>query len=121
MTQPIRVAVANRHRLMRALLLETIKGQPDIEAVAEIPDEKDIGRIVNEMNPEFLIITLDHPNRPSAICDSLLRQHPGMKILALAPEHNSGIFVWASFNIHTREVEASEEGILSTLRSEAKV
>jgi hypothetical protein len=39
-----------------------------------------------------------------------------MKILALAPERNSSIFYWASFDIHSSQVEASEAGLLSTLR-----
>jgi hypothetical protein len=39
-----------------------------------------------------------------------------MKILALAPERNSSIFYWGSFDIHESSVEASEAGILSALR-----
>jgi hypothetical protein len=46
----------------------------------------------------------------------LLRRYPEMKILALAPERNSSIFYWASFDIHSSQVEASEQGLLSTLR-----
>jgi hypothetical protein len=36
--------------------------------------------------------------------------------LGLAPERNSSIFYWGSFDIHERPVEASEAGILSALR-----
>ncbi len=42
MTQPIRVVVANRPRLMRELVLEAIIEQPDIEIVAEIKNENEI-------------------------------------------------------------------------------
>ena len=52
----------------------------------------------------------------SALCDTLLLRHPRMKILALAPERNVSIFFWASFDIHSSQVEASQAGILSTLR-----
>ena len=44
MTQPIRVVVANRPRLMRELVLETIIDQPDIEIVAEIQNEDEIAQ-----------------------------------------------------------------------------
>jgi len=117
----VRVVVANRPRLMRELLLETIADQPDIEIVGEVQDETDITRVVEEKLPDFLIIALDETERRPPICDSLLRQYPDMKILALAPERNSSIFFWASLDIHSNRVEASEEGVLSALRSKTQV
>ena len=116
MTQPIRVVVANRPRLMRELVVETIIDQPDIEVVAEIQNEDDIVGIVDGTHPDFLIIALDESNQRPALCDTLLHRHPEMKILALAPERNSSIFFWASLDIHEIPVEASEAGILTTLR-----
>ncbi len=101
MTQPIRVVVAN---------------QPDIEIVAEIQNEAEIVRAVEGTTPDFLIIALDESGRRPALCDTLLLRYPNMKILALAPERNVSIFFWASFDIHSSQVEASQAGILSTLR-----
>ena len=42
-----------------------------------------------------------------------------MRILALAPEQNVGIFCWAIIGIRTRQLESSEAGILSALRAQA--
>jgi DNA-binding NarL/FixJ family response regulator len=120
MSPPIRVVVANRPRLMRELVLEAIIEQPDIEILAEIQNEREIPRIVDEKRPDFLIIALDDSNEPPAICDVLLRQFPDLRILALAPERNSFMFFWASFEIHSNSVEASEAGILSTLRDKGQ-
>ena len=116
MTPPIRVVVANRPRLMRELVLETLIEQPDIEVVGEIKGEDEIADAVEKMRPDFLIITLDESNRRPPLCDLLLRRYPEMRILALAPERNSSIFYWSSFDIHESTEEASEVGILSTLR-----
>jgi DNA-binding NarL/FixJ family response regulator len=116
MGQPIRVVVANKPRLMRELVLETIMEHPDIEIVAEIQNESEIAHIVEGTHPDFLIIALDESGERPAICDMLLRRYPEMKILALAPEKNISTFFWASFDIHSSPVEASEAGILSTLR-----
>ncbi len=116
MNAPIRVVVANRPRLMRELVLEAIAEQPDIEILAEIQNQSDISRIVEEMHPDFLIIALDESDRRPILCDELLVRFPDLKILALAPERNSCIFFWASFKIFSSPVEASETGILSTLR-----
>jgi chemotaxis response regulator CheB len=115
MSQPIRVVVANRPRLMRELVLEMIVEQPDVEIVAEIQDESEIVQIVDGMRPDFLIIALDESNQRPPVCDTLLRRYPEMRILALAPERNSSIFYWASFDIHSSQVEASEEGLLDAL------
>ena len=120
MVQPIRVVVANQPRLMRELVLETIIEHPDIEIVAEIQNEEEIAQAVDGTHPDFLIIALDESGERPAICDMLLRRYPEMKILALAPERNISTFFWASFDIHSSPVEASEAGILNTLRGKGE-
>jgi len=116
MTRNIRVLVANRPRLIRELLLATIADQPDIEVVGEVQNEADILGAVEQEHPDFLIVALDNPQSRPAVCDILLEKFPSMKILALAPERNSSVFYWASIDIHSFDVEASEEGILNVLR-----
>ena len=116
MTPPIRVVVANRPRLMRELVSETIIEQPDIEIVAQVQNEDEIVAVVEGTHPDFLIVSLDESNQRPPLCDTLLHLYPKMKILALAPERNVSMFFWASCDIHSKPVEASEAGILSTLR-----
>ncbi len=120
MTQPIRVVVAYQPRLMRELVLETIVEQPDIEIVAEIKNEEEIVHAVDETHPDVLIVALDESGRRPSLCDTLLFCYPKMKILALAPERNVSVFFWASFDIHSSQVEASQAGILSTLRRKSQ-
>ncbi len=105
MDKTIRVLVANRPRLMRELVLTTFADQPDIE-------------IVGEVTPDFLVITLDDPSQRPAVCDTVLRQHPEMRIIAVAPNQNCSVHYWASLSIHSTNIEASEEGILSTVRKQ---
>lgn len=120
MSESIRVIVANRPRLMRELVIETIAAQPDIEIVAEIQNEDEIVPKVTKTEPDFLIITLEDSNERPLLCDTLLRRYPEMKILALAPDRNIGTFFWASLDIHSAPVEVSEAGILNTLRRDGK-
>ena len=116
MSQTIRVVVAKRPRVMRELVLEAITDQPDIEVVAEIQNENEIADIVDGTHPDYLIIALDEANQRPSLCDTLLHRYPEIKILALAPNRNISILFWASYDIHSAPVEASEDGILSTLR-----
>jgi len=105
---------------MRELLLEAIVEQPDIEVVAEVKNEDEIVDAVQGTHPDVLIIALDESNQRPPICDILIRRHPGMKILAVAPERNYSIFYWGSLEIHESPVEASEAGILRSLRGKSQ-
>jgi len=117
MEKSIRVLVANHPRLMREIVLTTFADQPDIEIVGEVADESEISESVKKTLPNFVVIALDHPGIRPAICDELLREHPEVRIIAVAPEKNCIVYYWASFKIHSNDVEASEEGILNAMRS----
>ena len=117
MEKVIRVLVANRPRLMRELILTTFADQPDIEIVGEVGEESEISESIKRTLPDFVVIALDHPGTRPAICDELLREHPEVRVIAVAPEKNFVVYYWASLNIHSNDIEASEEGILSAMRA----
>jgi len=117
MQRAIRVLVANQPRLLRELILSTFSDQPDIEIVGEVEDESEIRAKVSTTDPNFVVIALDDPNKRPAICDELLREHPNLRVIAVATRKESVVYYWASLDIHASNIEASEEGILSTLRS----
>lgn len=112
----IRVLVANHPRLMRELILATIADQPDIEIVGEIQDESEIEGAVKSTQPDFLIVALEKSNRLPAVCDFVLQNHPRMKVIAISPNQNSSVFYWASLQIKSSRIEASEDGVLNALR-----
>ena len=116
MQRAIRVLVANQPRLLRELILSTFSDQPDIEIVGEVADESDIRAKVSTTDPNFVVIALDDPNKRPAICDDLLREHPNLRVIAVAARKESVVYYWASLDIHSNNIEASEEGILNILR-----
>ena len=117
----IRVLVANRPRLMRELMISTISDQSDIEVVGEVQNEADIWEVIEQTRPDFLIVASDEFGmQPPSVCASILRAYPQMKIIAITPSLNSGMFCWASLFIHTNEIEASEEGVLRALRGKSQ-
>src|SRR5262245_11886700 len=117
MQKAIRVLVANQPRLLRELILSTFADQPDIEIVGEVANESEIFAKVSTTAPNFVVIALDDPNNRPAICDDLLREHPNLRVIAVATRKESVVYYWASLDIHSNNIEASEEGILNTLRS----
>lgn len=112
----VRVLVANRPRLMRELVLAVIADQPDIEVIGEVQDEEELIGAVEEARPDVLILALEDADKRVAQCGFLLGQYPQMKIVALAPEQNRGLFYWANVDVRTKPLESSEAGILSALR-----
>lgn len=112
----VRVLVANRPRLMREMVITTITDQPDIEIVGEVTKESDLNDMVEETLPDVLIVSLEEPEKPLGKCGFLLGRYPRMRILALAPEENRGVYFWAMVDIRNKPVESSESGVLNAIR-----
>jgi len=112
----VRVLVANHPRLMRELVLAVIADQPDIEIIGEVQEESQLTEAVEDAEPDILILALEDADKRIAQCGFLLGRYPQMRILALAPEQNRGLFYWATVDVRTRPLESSEAGILSALR-----
>jgi len=117
MENPIRVLVASGPRLMRELILNTFSDQPDIEIVNEVPDEADIIEKVEKTNPDFVVIARDTLAERPNICEILLSGRPDIRMIAVAPHDNYLVYFWASPDIHSRQLEASEEALLEVLRT----
>jgi DNA-binding NarL/FixJ family response regulator len=117
MEKATRILIANRPKLMREAILATFANQPDIEIVGEVSDEGEILSQVQATLPDLLVVALDETERRPMICDLVLREHPGVRILAVASRRDRTICYWASFNIHSNDVEPSVDGILNTVRN----
>lgn len=116
----IRVLVANRPRLIRELIMATISDQPDIEIVGEVPDESEIESAIERTHPDFLIVALEQSDRLPGICQTTLRSHPEMRVIAIAPDRDSLMFYSASLQIKSDQLEASEASVLNALRSKSQ-
>jgi AmiR/NasT family two-component response regulator len=101
---------------MRELVLAVVGEQPDIEVVGEVIDESKLVETVEESRPDVVILALEGGEQHTALCGFLLGRYPHMKILALAPEQNRGLFYWAFVDVRCKALESSEVGILSALR-----
>ena len=112
----VRVLVANGPRLMREVVLAVLADQSDIEVIGEIQNESELAIAIEEARPDVLIVALDDSDERATQCGFLVGRYPQMKILALAPEQNRGVFYWAVVDVRTSPLESSEAGILSALR-----
>jgi len=116
MVRTFRILVANKPKLMRELLLETLAEQPWIEIVGEVADEADIHDYVQKSSPDLLVVTAEERGKRPNICDALFREFPELRIIAVAPHENRTVCYWASLDIHSGDIESSEEGLLTAVR-----
>src|ERR1700675_4160225 len=93
MNKAVRILVANRPKLMRELLLGTLADQPWIEIVGEVSDDSEILDHVHKTSPDVLVIATDEPGKRPLICDSLLQQHPELRIIAGEPPKTTRSFI----------------------------
>ena len=116
METSVRVLVANRPRLLRELVLSTLSEQAGIRVVGEAKSEQDVPSLVAETKPDFLLIALEESQKRPVLCDQLLRDFPSLRIIAVAPNSSVGAFYWASLEIHSTKMEASEQALLEAIR-----
>jgi DNA-binding NarL/FixJ family response regulator len=101
--------------------MATIADQPDIEIVAEIQDESEIASAVDDTLPDCLIVALERHDRLPDFCHSILQSRPQLKVIAIAPDRNSTVFYWASLQVQSHQIEASEAGVLNALRGKIQL
>ena len=119
MLKTFRILVANQPKLMRELLVEMLAEESWIEIVGQVAQEAEIRESVQKTAPDLLVVTADKPGKRPAICDELLREYPALHIIAVAPHENYVVCYWASLDIHAADIESSEQGFLSAVKSVA--
>ena len=120
MEKTTRVLVANRPKLMREVILTALADQPGVEIVGEVSDESDILPQVRATLPDLLVVALDENELRPPICDQVLREHPELRIIAVASRKNRTLYFWASFDIHCTDIETSLAGIMSVVHQPAE-
>ena len=115
--QVIRIAVANQPRMMRDLIAMSLAQEEDVEVVAQISDEAEISRLIEEIKPEFLIVSMDARRFGPLAREDMLQRHPELQIIALAADGNSFTLLSASDGIRSVVYKEPEAEILDVLRS----
>jgi chemotaxis response regulator CheB len=112
-----RVLVANRPKLMREVILNALAGQPGVEIVGEVIQEEEILSQVRATLPDLLVVALEEGEQRPAICERVLREHPELRVIAVASLRDRTLCFWASFDIHCADVESSMAGLLGVVQN----
>src|SRR5260370_6759570 len=119
--QVIRVAMANQPRMMRELIAESLATEEGVEVVAQISDEAEISRVIEETKPDFLIVSLDSRQFGRSEREDMLQRHPEIQIMALATDGNSFTLFSASDGIRSVTYKAAASEILDVIGSNCRI
>ena len=79
-----RVILANESRLIREMLERVINKVPDLEVVGHAADAAGLSSLLKETDAQWVIVSLLPDSKIPAVADSLLAEHPSLRVLAIA-------------------------------------
>ena len=115
--EKIRVLIANSTRMLRDVLYDTIREEPDIEVVGDVSEDRAILPATERTNPDCLIVPLNEPGAPMPICTEILAKRPHVRIVAIGDGTDVIAIYWKSEDgdIRSTYATASREAILRAL------
>ena len=110
MVPKISVFLLAGNRLLREALAGILRSKADICVAPATPYRPDSMTRIVESGPDILLLdsVAAHSIAPSFVRD-VIRDTPGLKVMC--------VLYWASLEIHSHPVQASEEGVLRALRA----
>lgn len=115
-----RIVLANGSRLLREMLKRIIFKSEKLELVREITDPKDLPSVIEQTNPEWVIISLSYDNGIPGWVDGYMADHPSVRFLGLAIDGSKIKMKW--LEIHEQELNGlSLNDFLSILENKPSV
>jgi two-component system response regulator NreC len=87
--EPIRIVVADDHRVVRAGLRLLLEQEEGFEVVAEVGDAAEAERVVGQLRPDVLVLDLSMPGVPSlTVIPRMRQQQPETQIVVLTMQND---------------------------------
>jgi DNA-binding NarL/FixJ family response regulator len=97
--QPIRVLLADDHRLVRAGVRSLLEEIPNVEVVAEAGDGREALELVRQFNPNIAMVDVAMKGLNGIeVADRLAKEHPHVKVLILSMHTNEEYVIRALKN-----------------------
>ena len=88
--QPLRVAIADDHRLMLAGIRRALERSPDIQVVGEASNGEEVLELVERANPDVVMLDVRMPRRDGlSTLTELRRQHPDLVVIMLSASEDA--------------------------------
>jgi DNA-binding NarL/FixJ family response regulator len=111
----IKVLLSSRPKLLSEVIRNMIEHQPDMEVVGEVLDPLQLLPASRQTTVDAVIITPLKANGEPKICQLLLEEHPGLKIVTLSANGEAACLYQSG--LRTKRIdEPSGQSILGAIR-----
>ena len=87
---PLRVAIADDHRLMLAGIRRALERSPDIQVVGEASNGEEVLELVERAHPDVVMLDVRMPRRDGlSTLSELRRQHPDLVVIMLSASEDA--------------------------------
>lgn len=97
-----RIVLANASRLFRDMLKRIIYKSDNLELIREITDQRDLPSVIEQTDPEWVIVSLSYDNGVPAWVDGYMADHPSVRFMAVATDGSTIKMKW--LEIHEQEL-----------------
>jgi DNA-binding NarL/FixJ family response regulator len=80
------IVLANEPRLLRKMLQRVLSNREGLCVTAEITTDTELASVVEETNPQWVVVSLWPKDEIPQVVRSLLAEHPSLCILGLAAD-----------------------------------
>lgn len=116
--QSQRIILANDQRLLREMFRRVIRKIPDFKVVGEIADLGELPGMIEQLEPQWVLVSLNQDGKlPQALC-SLLADYPKVRLLAMDADGSEVKIKWVE--THEEDLKDLSLGALvEALRSQS--
>ncbi len=96
---PIKIVIADDHKIVRQGLRALLSAEPDMKVVAEADDGRTVLPLIQEFSPEVVIMDISMPGiNGIEATRRIIAQYPEVKVIALSM-HSDSFFVLNMFKV----------------------
>jgi DNA-binding NarL/FixJ family response regulator len=112
--QQRRMILANEPRLLRSMLGRALRRVPGLEILGETTDVARLASMLNQMDPQWVVVSLLPNGKIPSVLQSLLQDHPSTGIVGLAAD-GSQAKIWCAGLLQRNLLRFSLDELLATL------
>ena len=111
-----RIVLANGSRLLREMLKRILFKSDKLEVIREVHDPRELPSLIEDTNPEWVIVSLAYDDSLPAWVDTFMAAHPSVRFMALAADGSKIKVKW--LEVHEQDLESlSLDELLRLLES----
>ena len=113
--KPIRIALGIMPRLLRDIVVDIIRREPDLQLIGEASDDEDLRELLRSSHVDILV-SASAPLASPAGRDRLLREHESIRLLVLLAHGKTAELHWLEPRT-TRCLDVSTERLVRMIRT----